>query len=90
MAVTSTEIYEGLVRAGLLFALIFVLSALVLAAARKMRDRSNNAAPDAHEIMTNFRRVYERGGLSDEEFRTIKAKLADDLKGAANDNRNAG
>ena len=85
-----SDVYESLVRAGLLFAVIFVLTAGVLAIARKLRDRANNAALDTHQIMTNFRRVYERGGLSDEEFRTIKAKLADELKSAANDNRNAG
>ena len=87
---SMSDIYESLVRAGLLFAVIFVLTAVVLAIARKLRDGANNAALDANEIMTNFRRVYERGGLSDEEFRTIKAKLADELKSAANDNRNAG
>ncbi|HYO25478.1 MAG TPA: hypothetical protein VEQ85_11085 [Lacipirellulaceae bacterium] len=81
---------EDLVRAALLFAAIFALSVVMLTVARKMRDRRNEKSEDAHEIMTNFRRVYERGGLSDEEFRTIKAKLASDLKGEGDDTRSAG
>jgi len=85
-----SDTFENLVRAGLLFAVIFVLSAVVLAVARKMRLRADDGTRDAHEIMTNFRDVYERGGLSDDEFRTIRAKLAGDLKGEASDNRNAG
>jgi hypothetical protein len=41
-------------------------------------------------LMSNFRDLYDRGGLSDEEFRTIKAKLASDLKAKLNDNSGAG
>jgi uncharacterized membrane protein len=85
-----SDTFENLVRAGLLFAVIFVLSAVVLALARKMRVRADDETRNANEIMTNFRNVYERGGLSDEEFRTIRAKLAVDLKGKANDNTSAG
>lgn len=83
-------VYEGLVRSALLFAAIFALTAVVLAVARKLRGRANNDTQDANEIMSNFRSVYERGGLSDEEFRTIKTKLASDLKGEASNNKNAG
>ena len=85
-----SEQYENLIRAGLLFIAIFALTAIVVAIARKMRDRTGDDARDANEIMTNFREVYERGGLSDEEFRTIKAKLAKELKGETRDDRGAG
>jgi uncharacterized membrane protein len=84
------ENYEGLVRAGLLFLAIFALTAVALAVARRMRGRKGDDARDASEIMANFRDVYERGGLSDEEFRTIKAKLASELKGEAKDSSHAG
>ena len=83
-------IFEGLVRSALLFAAIFALTAVALAVARKLRGRATNDTQDANEIMSNFRDVYERGGLSDEEFRTIKAKLASELKGEASGNKNAG
>ena len=82
--------YEGLIQSALLFAAIFALTAIGIAVARKWRGRAGGDTRDAHEIMSNFRRVYERGGLSDEEFRSIKAKLASDLKGEASDNANAG
>ena len=85
-----SEEFESLVRAGLLLLVIFALTAVVMAVARKMRGRANEDAIDANQIMTEFRDVYERGGLSDEEFRTIKEKLATELKGDANDSRNAG
>ena len=84
------EHYEGLIRAGLLFVAIFALTAVVLAVARRMRGRKGDDARDANEIMTNFREVYERGGLSDEEFRTIKAKLARELKGDEKNGSQAG
>jgi hypothetical protein len=74
--------YESLVQAALLFAAIFVLTAVVLAVARSLRSRPNDDTRDASEIMANFRQVYEEGGLSDEEFRTIKARLARELKAA--------
>ena len=83
-------VFEGLVRSALLFAAIFALTAVALAVARKLRGRATNDTQDANEIMSNFRDVYERGGLSDEEFRTIKAKLASELKGEASGNKNAG
>jgi uncharacterized membrane protein len=84
------EQYEGLFRAGLLFVAIFALTAIVVTVARRLRDRKGDDARDASEIMANFRDVYERGGLSDEEFRTIKAKLAKELKGETKDDSGAG
>jgi uncharacterized membrane protein len=85
-----SEQYENLIRAGLLFIAIFALTAVVVAIARRMRGRAGDDARGASEIMANFRDVYERGGLSDEEFRTIKAKLAKELKGEAKDDSGAG
>jgi uncharacterized membrane protein len=85
-----SEQYENLIRAGLLFIAIFALTAIVVAVARRMRGRTGDDARDASEIMANFRDVYERGGLSDEEFRTIKAKLAKELKGEPKDDSGAG
>src|SRR5687768_12035876 len=82
--------YEGLVRAALLFAAIFALTAIGLAIARRFRDRSAKDKLDRHKMMSNFRELYDRGGLSDQEFRTIKAKLASELKAELNDNSGAG
>jgi hypothetical protein len=82
--------YEGLTQALVLFAVIFALTAVALAIARRFRDRSAKDRLDPHELMSNFRELYERGGLSDEEFRTIKAKLAEELKAELKDNSHAG
>jgi hypothetical protein len=82
--------YEGLTHALVLFAIIFALTAVTLAVARRFRDRSAKDRLDPNELMSNFRDLYERGGLSDEEFRTIKAKLADELKAELKDNSKAG
>ncbi len=85
-----TGVYEGLVRALVLFAAIFALTAVALAAARRFRDRSAEDRLDPNQLLSNFRELYERGGLSDEEFRTIKSKLADELKAELKDNSGAG
>jgi uncharacterized membrane protein len=83
-------VHESLVEAALLLAAIFSLTAIVLAVARRFRGRAAEDKLDRHQMMSNFRDLYDRGGLSDEEFRTIKAKLASDLKAKLNDNSGAG
>jgi hypothetical protein len=85
----SSEL-EGLTRAALWFAAIILMVAGGLALARKWRDRAAKDKHSRHEMMANFRDLHERGGLSDEEFRTIKAKLATELKAELNDNSKAG
>lgn len=85
-----SEQYENLIRAGLLFIAIFALAAVVVAVARRMRGPAGEDTRDASDIMANFRDVYERGGLSDEEFRSIKAKLAKELKGEPKQDGGAG
>ncbi len=84
------SVHESLVEAALLLAAIFALTAVVLAIARRFRGRAAQDNLDRHQLMSNFRDLYDRGGLSDEEFRTIKAKLASDLKAKLNDNSGAG
>ena len=84
------SVHESLVEAALLLAAIFALTAVVLAVARRYRGRAAEDNLDRHKLMSNFRDLYDRGGLSDEEFRTIKAKLASELKAEVNDNTGAG
>jgi hypothetical protein len=40
--------------------------------------KAKSASP--HEHLANFREIHFEGGLSDEEYRTIKAMLAEPLK----------
>jgi uncharacterized membrane protein len=57
---------------------------------KKFRDRNGDDQPKASELLTNFREIHSQGGLSDEEFRTIKAQLADRLQREVNDNDERG
>jgi hypothetical protein len=82
--------YESLVQAALLFAAIFALTAVGMAIARKVRARAAKDMRGRHEMMAQFRDLHERGGISDEEFRTIKSKLATELKAELSDNGGTG
>lgn len=84
------SVQEGLIQAALLLAAIFALSALAFAIARRYRGRAVHDNLDRHQLLSNFRELYDRGGLSDEEFRTIKSKLATELKAELRDNSGAG
>lgn len=65
-----------LLQAALWFALILVLVALALAFLRKWRGSAAEDQHNASELLTKFRELHLRGGLSDDEYRTIKTKLA--------------
>jgi uncharacterized membrane protein len=67
-------------RSALLFALILIMTAIGLAIARRFRDRSDSDGSDRQDLMTEFRDLHAKGGLSDEEYRTIKTKLAAELR----------
>ena len=72
-------------KAALWFAVIFALSALAILALRKWRGSAYEAQPDSSELLTKFREVHGRGGLSDDEYRTIKTKLARQLDAELSD-----
>jgi hypothetical protein len=57
---------------------------------KRFRDRKGDDQPKASELLTNFREIHSQGGLSDEEFRTIKAQLAARLERELNENDNKG
>jgi uncharacterized membrane protein len=75
-----------LAQAALWFAVIFALSALVILVLRRWRGGSYDAQPSASELLTKFRELHARGGLSDDEYRTIKTKLAGQLDVQLKDN----
>lgn len=82
--------FGGLVRGALLFAAIFALTAMAISLARRFRDRTADDSADSTDMLSKFRELHDQGGLSDEEFRTIKTKLAGDVKPEINDNSGAG
>jgi len=63
-------------QAALWFAVILALLALAVVVLRKWRGDAAEDQPDATELLTKFRELHLRGGLSDDEYRTIKTKLA--------------
>src|SRR5690242_18595118 len=73
-------------QAALWFAVIFALSALALVALRKWRGGAYETQHNASELLTKLRELHVRSGLSDDEYRTIKTKLARHLDAELNDN----
>jgi uncharacterized membrane protein len=73
-------------QAALWFAVIFALSALAVVAVRKWRGSANEAQLKPSELLTKFRELHGRGTLSDDEYRTIKTKLARQLEAELRDN----
>ena len=75
-----SQALEALVPAALWFAAIFALLALAITVMRKWLGGSADDRLSANELLTKFRELHARGGLSDTEYRTIKTKLATQLE----------
>ena len=71
--------------AALWFAVIFVLMALAILAMRRWRGGSADDRPSSSELLTKFRELHVRGSLSEDEYRTIKTKLATQLEAKLSD-----
>ncbi len=71
---------EPLTQSAILFAVMLGTIAIGIQVLRKYRDREAQDGEEASEMMTKFRELHAEGGLSDEEFRTIKTKLAEEMK----------
>ena len=74
-----------LLQAALWFASILVLLALAILFLRRWRGGAADDQQDASELLTKFRELHVRGGLSDDEYRTIKTKLATRIDTELND-----
>ncbi len=79
-----------LVRAGLLFLAMAVLSGLGAFIVSRFRDGKEEEQPTASEMLTKFRDLHDQGELSDEEFRNIKTLLADELQQQLSDKEQQG
>ena len=73
-------------QATLWFAVIFALSALAVLGLRRWRGGAFDAQPKTSELLTKFRELHGRGSLSDDEYRTIKTKLARAIDAELKDN----
>jgi uncharacterized membrane protein len=76
---------DPLFRAALWFAAIFALLALAVATLRRWRGGSADDRPSSSELLTKFRELHVRGSLSEDEYRTIKTKLATQLEAKLSD-----
>ena len=76
------------------YCLWFAVLATVLAVAyyviTKIRPEPEKKEPQASQWLSKYREMHSRGELSDEEFRTIKTKLAEQLQDELNDNGETG
>jgi hypothetical protein len=65
---------------------VLVATALMfgLYAVHLWRTKFAKKKSPASELITNFRRIYVRGGLSDAEYRNIKSQLARRLRAELN------
>ena len=74
----------------MLFAAIVALIAIGAYAVSKWRDATDDDTSTASELLTNFREMHSRGYLTDEEFRTIKARLSYEIREELRDSDNEG
>lgn len=91
--IDRSEGMYGLARAGVWFALIFLLVAVAVALVRKyqrdgtlwkrLSDSTADDGQDPSDLLSKFREMHSRGTLSDTEYRTIKTKLAAQIKAQA-------
>ena len=86
-----TELFSHpLSHAALWFAAIFALLALSILALRRWRGGSAEDRLSSSELLTKFRELHLRGTLSEEEYRTIKTKLATRIDTAINNRDQSG
>jgi uncharacterized membrane protein len=72
-----SELFNGPVaRASIWFAALFASLALAVYVVRRFRGSAVDDQPGANDMLAKFRDLHARGGLSDDEYRTIKTKLA--------------
>jgi len=57
-----------------------VVGAILISAVERWRKRSASAGLTAGDQLSHFRRLYDQGVLSKEEFEQIRAQLADKLR----------
>ena len=72
--------------AALWFAAIFALTALAILGVRRWRGGSAEDRLTSSDLLTKFRELHVRGSLSEDEYRTIKTKLATQFEAKRNDN----
>jgi uncharacterized membrane protein len=71
---------DWMVQFGLALAGLIVLVGVGFYLVGRLRKSMQATSNSANDHLSNFREMHDQGGLSDEEYRTIKAMLAEPLK----------
>ena len=79
-----------LAQAVVLFTVTAVLIAIGVYVVGRFRGRASNDQPGVSDHLTKFREMHASGTLSDEEFRTIKSQLAQQLQAGLNESDKTG
>ena len=59
---------------------LFLLLGLLAFLLQKSRSRNEDDSSRPHDLLTWSRETFARGTLSDDEYKTIKTKLGDELR----------
>ena len=70
--------------------ILLVLVIVLFLVVRRSGDHGDEDQPVSSELLTKFREIHARGGLSDEEYRTIKTQLGDQLQQELKENEEKG
>jgi len=79
-----------LVLSGAVLAIVTVVAIYVVGRFRGEALKDEQPEPIASELMSKLRELHSRGEVTDEEFRTIKTKLATRFQGELKDNGETG
>ena len=79
-----------LARAVMLFSAMATLVAFGAYLVSKWRESNEDNKLTPNELITKFRKLHSKGVVDDEEFRTIKAKLAVEFRKQLNDSDEPG
>jgi hypothetical protein len=71
-------------------ALLATMTAVAVFIVSKIRAKTLQREPPASELLSKFREMHSRGGLTDEEYRTIKTTLSEQLQKQIKDNSETG
>lgn len=74
---------EQMVLALVILAVLIAVAAFIIA---KIRSEPAKKEQQASDWLSKYTELHSKGGLSDEEFRTIKTKLAEQLQDGLKDN----
>lgn len=69
---------------------VAVLTAILAWVVARFRGAAERGGVKASETLTKFREMHSQGQLTDEEYRTIKAKLAEELRRELKDSEEPG